>query len=631
MSPEAFDNLVRRLEADAAKNPAAYRFWVALLAALGFAFVYLLIAALLSLLAAAVFVVAFAHLTSLAAGKILIVLFGTAVMLLRSLQIKFRAPDGVPLRRTDAEPFFALVDRLTHEIGAPRFHHLVLTADMNAGVAQVPRLGVLGWQRNYLVLGLPLMQSLDEGQFEAVLAHELGHLSSGHGRFGGWVYRVFRTYANLSESLRRSRLGLSLLDSFLQWYVPYFAACSFALRRQNEYEADACAARTVGASVFADALCALPIRARAAESFWVEIIKGAEARPEPPDDTLDQLGRAFYADTLSDTADVLGFALCETTGTADTHPSLSDRLRALGEDAYVPESAEQSAADRLFGANLPTLTAQVSAHWRLSSLAGWERKHRLSVAARNDFDQLEAKAAAGDVLTTDEAWRRANRTETFRGADAAVLRYLHVAQSEDPEYAPRAYFSLGRILLSRDAEEGIGYLETAYAADPALTYPALELVYQFNKRRGNADTAYAGYRRTRDTAETERRARAERIAPVSPSDAYLPHDVAPEQVAALTAQFGAYSDVERAYFVRKHVVYNPECPLYFIAVILTHEWQRFPRLHTDAARVRDALVKGLTELPGQTYIVIITHRTGYPKQRMSAVPGALIYTKSPAG
>ncbi len=75
-----------------------------------------------------------------------------------------------------------MLDGLRSRLRHPRIHRVLLTPDFNAGVMQVPRLGLLGWYRSYLFIGLPLMKSLTVEQFQAVLAHELGHLSGGHAR-----------------------------------------------------------------------------------------------------------------------------------------------------------------------------------------------------------------------------------------------------------------------------------------------------------------------------------------------------------------------------------------------------------------------------------------------------------------
>jgi Zn-dependent protease with chaperone function len=150
-----------------------------------------------------------------------------------------------------------------------------------------PRLGIFGWQVNYLLVGLPLMQGLSPEQFEGVLAHELGHLRGGHGRFGGWIYRVNATWMQLLEQLGTEGVTGALLRSFFKWYAPFFHAYSFALRRQDEYEADSCAARLVGSSKYADALCLLPAHGHFVETqYWKGVFDKHRHHPEPTDTPL---------------------------------------------------------------------------------------------------------------------------------------------------------------------------------------------------------------------------------------------------------------------------------------------------------------------------------------------------------
>ena len=74
---------------------------------------------------------------------------------------------------------------------------MLLTGDFNAAIVQHPRFGIFGGTRNYLMLGLPLMQSLSPAEFQAVVAHEFGHLWGAHGRFGAWIYRLRTGWARL--------------------------------------------------------------------------------------------------------------------------------------------------------------------------------------------------------------------------------------------------------------------------------------------------------------------------------------------------------------------------------------------------------------------------------------------------
>lgn len=109
---------------------------------------------------------------------------------------------------------------------------MLLSDDFNAAVTQVPRLGIFGWPRNYLLLGLPLMKVLSREQFKAVLAHEYGHLAGGHARLSNWIYRQRQRWGKLLNALSEYQgYGSFLFLPFLRWYTPYFNAFSFPLAR----------------------------------------------------------------------------------------------------------------------------------------------------------------------------------------------------------------------------------------------------------------------------------------------------------------------------------------------------------------------------------------------------------------
>ena len=104
-----------------------------------------------------------------------------------AMWVSLDVPKGQRIANSEAPELFALIDKLRRSLGAPRFHHVLITDDFNAAVVQIPRLGLLGWYRNTLLIGLPLMKALNRQQLAAVLAHKFGHLAGGHGRLGNWI------------------------------------------------------------------------------------------------------------------------------------------------------------------------------------------------------------------------------------------------------------------------------------------------------------------------------------------------------------------------------------------------------------------------------------------------------------
>jgi Zn-dependent protease with chaperone function len=146
-------------------------------------------------------------------------------MVARAMWVRLDPPKGRPITTYDASELFELIDKLRRSLGAPRFHHVLITDEFNAAVVQTPQLGLLGWYRNTLLIGLPLMKALTRQQLAAVLAHEFGHLAGGHGRLGNWIYRLRFGWVRLAQALQERRsLGSFAFRPFFKWYAPYFSS-----------------------------------------------------------------------------------------------------------------------------------------------------------------------------------------------------------------------------------------------------------------------------------------------------------------------------------------------------------------------------------------------------------------------
>src|SRR5205823_13020013 len=159
-------------------------------------------------------------------------------------------------------------------------HRVLLDDRVNAGVVQIPRAAGLLGSQNYLVLGLPYLLALTPDELRAVTAHELGHLSRRHGRFGSFVYRVRATWWQLLEALEERRsVWTGVIRRFFEWYVPYFNAYTLPVARAHEFEADDAAAHAAGREAAAASLASGLLAARwIEESFWPTVYRSAAER-----------------------------------------------------------------------------------------------------------------------------------------------------------------------------------------------------------------------------------------------------------------------------------------------------------------------------------------------------------------
>lgn len=490
-----YDALISRLETQARHAPGLYRLRVGLLAALGYAYVLIMLALVLALLTGIIWAGIAGHISG-ATFKFVILLGGFALVIVRSLWVTIPAPKGLELQRAQAPQLFALADELTDALTAPRIHTTLITNDFNAAVAQVPRLGIFGWPHNYLLVGLPLMQALTPEQFRAVLAHELGHLSGRHGRFAGWIYRVRQTWLQLMARLERDRRwGTGLFSWFLNWYAPYFNAYSFVLARRQEYEADAAAARFAGPQVAAETLIDVELKAAYLdESYWPEVASQAATQPEPVAGAIRNLATALK-DELPPTgvAQYLAHALAVETGHTDTHPALAARLAALNypqaDNAaghewareYRPAQVTESAAEHYLQQAHGETVARLDAAWAETIGPSWRDRHRKVRKERARLQALDEKAAA-QALTVREAWERAYLTAEHVNADAA-LPLVQTVVELNPKHA-EAQFALGRLLLARDDEAGVPHVEKSMDLSAQFIIPGCQILYAYHEQRG---------------------------------------------------------------------------------------------------------------------------------------------------
>lgn len=431
MDDASFRRLVASYEHDSRDDPRRFAKLTAAMAAFGYA-------AILLTLAASAWGLWWGTQQlihgRMAGWKVMLVLGCASLLfsLLRALWMRPQAPQGLPVTEQDAPKLFELIEKVRRKTGAPRPDRVLIDGELNAAVWQQPRLGLLGWHRNHLILGLPLMMGLSTRQLGAVIAHEFGHLHSAHGKLGQWIYRTRRSWYLLALARERASLGGNVADLvlafFFRHFFPRFNARAFVLSRQQEYEADRTAHRVVGAQPAAEGLQAIEVQARyLQEEFWPAVWRRAASTPSPaherpyrvlfdamPASLSHAKAPAWLADALKRLSDV-----------DDTHPSLRDRLAFAEIKPGLPKAPEMSAAQALLGSALKAWIKRLDTHWREEIGRDWSERHRFANAQRHLIGELEQENATGPIDPDDHLlWGRAARLLDGDAAGEAVLRRL---------------------------------------------------------------------------------------------------------------------------------------------------------------------------------------------------------------
>ena len=622
MTHEALAAKLQHLLPRAQANPTAYRYQVRAWVLLGYLFIFLLLFGSVSLLTGLVW-------AGLAAGfgalafKLLVPLVYFVWKILRSLWVKFDPPTGRELSRAEAAPLHALVREQARALRAPTVHRVLLTADYNAAAVQLPRLGVLGWPRNYVLVGLPLLQTLSPTQAAAVVAHELGHLRGGHGRFSAWVYRVNASWAQLAGQLERRGTG-SVVHRFIDWYAPRFHAWSHPLRRTAEFEADAAAARLTSPAALAEALCAITVREPAlSQLYWEPLYKTVAEEVNPPADPFSRLLAAAHTAHLpaAETATLLRRATEVDADPFDTHPTLGERLGALGQPAAAPLPPATTAAEAWLGASLPALAQELDTEWATARTVRWQERHAQLSAQRRRLAELQEKQAAGQRLTDAEAWTLADYTEDHLSPEESLPLYR--ALFDVPKYEAPARFAVGRLLLAQNDAAGLPLLEAAMREHPDYVAPGLAMQQAYYERQGDREAARQLTARQYQHADLAELAQAERQS-FSPQDVLLAHGLPAEDLAALRAALADPSSrVAQAWLLRKQLQYFADDKPYFLLVLRADKGQG---LSTDEeiGEWSNRLAPKL-EVPGACLVVPVIQEFMWIGKRALHLPGCEIY------
>ncbi len=619
MTDNEFESLVARLEAYARAEPANYRWRVIGLALLGDVYLWGVLLLLLAVVGVSIWFIA--ALKAIAV-KLLIVFVPLIWVLAKALWVVLSPPEGVRVTRRDAPELFAMIDGIRSQIGAPEFHEVLIDGDFNAGVVQVPRLGAFGWFKNYLLIGLPLLKALTPEQFRAVLAHEYGHLAGGHAKLSNWIYRQRLRWTRLLSSLEASGSdGGVLFMGFLKRYAPYLNAYSFPLARANEYEADAVSAKITSASAAAQALTAVKVGSSyLAETFWPGVYRNASHTAAPEKTPYMHLSTQLHADQGSMPATRwLESALKDKTSVADTHPSLSDRLKAINAEPQLALPEEGLAADQLLGPSLDAVTQKLDAQWTQNVADAWRTRFQEASANRETLAALEARVASGETLELDDAFQRAllldNAADKLPESIAA-FRELHAQHPEENRVA----IGLGTRLLFQEDESGIPMLEAVIARDPSSAVACGQAIYDFYRRHDRNDEAEALAKRVNALAEGNREADEERAA-VRPEDTFIAHGLSDTALAELKQQLANISEVGDVYFVQKQCTHQPERKNYVVGFTIKNKWLGDKKTKINAAMVA---MRTHVTYPGETMIIAFDANNEYYLKRMKAVAGAQV-------
>lgn len=627
-------SLIEKLEVLAAEKPSQYEWRVAAFAVLGYVY-FLGIAAAFLAIPLAIIVAIWFFPTILwvfvkAALKIIwLLILGIGAILgflgntIRSLWTKVPEPEGIELTGENAPQIFALAERMSKSLNASFPDKILLTEDYNAAVMTLPRFGMFG-KKVFLLAGLPLMQAISPEQFEAVVAHEFGHISRSHGRMTAWIYRLHETWNRFLQSQDQHEHKFSFLyTKFVNWYFPLFSAYSFVLMRRQEREADLDAAKLVGAKQLGEALINTEVKGiNLAQNFWRKILDRAAHEIKPPEKVFSQMALSFREENDSYIVD-LAKAVAVRTDYRDSHPALGERLKLIGywnaekEDLpALPSFVGKNAAEVFLGDLTGEFSDLFDAAWQTRVENEWQERHKYLADLQKRIDELESRR---ESLSADEMYELASLSAEKFGAKES-LSLIRETVERFPENA-RANFSLGAVLLDEEQEEGIEFLEKSKQLDLALKTSADEVIFDYLRRKGRDKEAEIYLEAIEKQYEAIELGQKER-AGFNATDAFLEPNLSTENLEEILRTLSYHEEIQAAYLIRKDVRHLPEIPYHVLC--LDVKVPRFKFGGISAENVLEAVANQVGKF-GVDYLVLLEKNYRGLKKHLDERPETKIY------
>jgi hypothetical protein len=297
--------------------------------------------------------------------------------------------------------------------------------------------------------------------------------------------------------------------------------------------------------------------------------------------------------------------LAQRTHEDDTHPSLRDRLEAIGEAARFPPVPARSAADELLGPEASAIASALDAGWRERYAARWKKHYESRQAHQRRVAELQAVASP----TAEQLFELGQAVEALDGAEQALPHYDAALVAGHAG----ASLAVGRIRLEREDESGVPLIEHAMEMNPELVAEGCELLARFHEDRGrmvdaHRYTAMAARRGTRDQLATTERNE------VTVVDRFVAHGLHDGGLAPIIALLEREASIAQAMLVRKELRYSTG--FQFVLAIVP----KGPAVPGVADRLQNELT-----LPAPVRIVLLSRVDGSLRSALESTPGAAIF------
>jgi Zn-dependent protease with chaperone function len=531
-------------------------------------YVYFALLLVLSIVLAIVAVGSFYYVHTLYVIYIAIAAFYVGQAVVKGLF--FRVPDinaNDYLLDLSRVPKFAKVFEKLSNAWKVKVDKVFISASPNAFALQRARLGIFGFYKNTVTIGLPVLLYLSSSELEAVLAHELGHISNNDSRDTGFINSVRIGWIRMIGVLNEKRRSAFLIRWYIQREWPRLDAYTFVYSRSQEKSADTFALSNSGKVAWPASLLKMHLLDYLNDDFWE--IEGKRIMPmqSAPDDVYSQM-KKFLALPISKEKldDWIKSVAFRYTRAHDTHPSFTERLQAAGVHTdkasleVLLQSGHGTALESDFGDEELKILEYFD-KWKKKALAdSWENIQMQRKATEEGIAALETADASDPKF-----WQYVG-LKIGRDGILSVSSYIEKGMAKNSE-DPTGLFLKAWILLEKGEEEGKKIMEKLVEDGKVSVQEAHTHIYKYLARKGNQEEAKHLDKSLQKESKKISDTNIEN-ADLSMKDSLHSPDLPDEIKAQIIASAKKHSSIGAIYVARRELKNDPRIKNYVLAVYI---------------------------------------------------------------
>lgn len=521
-------------------------------------------------------------------------------------------PDAVSISREEAPLLYNDVDEITTQLGARACDGVYVNFDFNAYAIQYHTWGLFGRVRNYVVVGIPLLDCLGREHARSTLAHEVGHLQLKHGTRTRRWYAIADMYRSLDAQTSQGILSI-FYAPFSRWYVPNLYARLHPITLRSEFEADAMEASVTSPETASEALCLMSVGVeRTAKAIPSYLGRATREQGEPSASSLaTEVYRALRQWNREEMRECVEKEMRCVTDIEGSHPALAERLGALGAEPAILEPPVPSASDLYFGDRREQIATRAATHYLATEemqelVAKYQEYWQELPIAKERFDRNEATQEQAEYYVRGLIFVE----------DPASREALDVALERFPKSA-RLHYWLGKLKLEDDDLDGFRDWQAAAQLDEAGTGHIMDLTYRQLLALGKADEARE-FRKRRDVYDDRIQSIYDARLKISKDEVYEPANFEEKDIEGVRFVLRQVKALGSAYLVRR--VTDTPMPMYDLVIM-----PRKYRIVVDGNALTSEIETALAPLEKAINVFFGPWVKREVRERIAAVPGSKVY------